>query len=86
MFAGSNNVYADLDFSNSAAMLTKAELVTKFRCLVRGRRVTRPQLAKLFRMSPSKVSSILRGNFRGISIDRLERCHGKLVKLQCYVD
>ena len=79
---GSKNVYADLNVRDSGIMLAKAKLVAKIAVLLQRRRVTQQQSANFLRMSPSKVSGVLRGNFRGISIGQLERCLARLEKRQ----
>ncbi len=44
---GSGNVYADLGFPDSEDMLVKAQLVTKIAEIIRQRRLTQAQAAKL---------------------------------------
>jgi predicted XRE-type DNA-binding protein len=71
---GSGNVYADLGFPDSADMLVKAQLVTKIAEIIRQRRLTQAQAAKLLRLTQPKISRLLRGEFRGISERRLLQC------------
>jgi predicted XRE-type DNA-binding protein len=71
---GSGNVYADLAFPDSEDMLVKAQLVTKVAEIIRQRRLTQKQAAKLLRLTQPKISRLLRGQFRGISERRLLRC------------
>jgi predicted XRE-type DNA-binding protein len=71
---GSGNVYADLGFPDSKDMLVKAQLVTKVAEIIRQRRLTQKQAAKLLRLTQPKISRLLRGQFRGISERRLLRC------------
>jgi predicted XRE-type DNA-binding protein len=71
---GSGNVYADLGFPDSEDMLVKAQLVTKVAEIIRQRRLTQKQAAKLLRLTQPKISRLLRGQFRGISERRLLRC------------
>ena len=71
---GSGNVYADLGFPDSEDMLVKAQLVTKVAEIIRQRRLTQKEAAKLLRLTQPKISRLLRGQFRGISERRLLRC------------
>lgn len=71
---GSGNVYADLGFPDADAMLVKAQLAHKINDVMKRRRMTQVQAAKLFGMPQPKVSAMLRGQFRGISEDKMMRC------------
>ena len=75
---GSGNVYADLGFADSEGMLVRAQLVTKIAEILRERRLSQEQAAKLLHLTQPKVSAMLRGNFRGISERRLLRCLTRL--------
>ena len=76
--AGSANVYADLGYADSEGMLLKAQLVTKIAQILRERRMTQAQAAKLLHLTQPKVSDMLRGNFQGMSERRLLRCLTRL--------
>jgi predicted XRE-type DNA-binding protein len=71
---GSTNVYADLGRAGAGEMLIKARLASKIAALIKRRQLTQVQAAKLFGMPQPKVSAMLRGQFRGISEDRMMRC------------
>jgi predicted XRE-type DNA-binding protein len=71
---GSTNVYADLGRANADEMLVKAQLATKIGELIKRRRMTQMQAAELFGMPQPKVSAMLRGQFRGISEEKMMRC------------
>lgn len=71
---GSTNVYADLGRPDADEMLIKAQLADKIGALMKRRSMTQTDAAKLFRMPQPKVSAMLRGQFRGISEDRMMRC------------
>ncbi len=71
---GSSNVYADLGLAEADEMLVKAQLATKISELIKRRRLTQAKAAKLLGMPQPKVSAMLRGQFRGISEDRMLRC------------
>jgi predicted XRE-type DNA-binding protein len=75
---GSGNVYADLGFPDAADMLIKAQLVAKISEIIRQRRLTQEQTAKLLRLTQPRISRILRGDFRGISERRLLQCLTRL--------
>jgi predicted XRE-type DNA-binding protein len=75
---GSGNVYADLGYPDSEDMLIKAQLVTKIAEIIRQRRLTQAQAAKLLRLTQPKISRMLRGEFRGISERRLLQCLTRL--------
>ena len=55
-------------------MLVKAQLVHKISEIVRGRGLTQTEAAKILGLTQPKLSSILRGQFRGISERKLIDC------------
>jgi len=69
----SGNVFADLGPPHPEEALAKAELVHKISVLVRERKLTQVQTAKLLRLDQPKVSAFLRGQFSGFSLQRLIR-------------
>lgn len=71
---GSTNVYADLGHADADEMLVKAQLATRIGDLMKQRNLTQIQAAKIFGMPQPKISAMLRGQFRGISEDRMMRC------------
>ncbi len=75
---GSRNVYADLHYADAEEMLVKAHLVTKISDVIRQRGLTQAKAARLLGLSQPKVSNLLRGQFRGISEQRLLRCLTRL--------
>ena len=70
---GSGNVFADLDLPDADAHLLKAELVSRIDTIVRQRRITQTEAARLLGLSQPDVSRLLRGDFREISLERLFR-------------
>ena len=70
---GSGNVFADLDHPDAAVHLLKAELVSRIDAIVRQRRLTQIEAAKILGLSQPDVSRLLRGNFRDFSMERLLR-------------
>jgi len=55
-------------------MLVKAQLVHKISEIIRGRGLTQTEAAKILGLTQPKLSSILRGQFRGISERKLIDC------------
>jgi predicted XRE-type DNA-binding protein len=70
----SGNVYADLRYPDPEDMLVKARLAAKIGDIIRQRGLTQAQAAKLLRLTQPKISSLLKGQFGGISERRLLRC------------
>ena len=70
---GSGNVFADLDLPDADAHLLKAELVSRIDSIVRQRRITQTEAARLLGLSQPDVSRLLRGDFRQYSLERLFR-------------
>jgi len=71
---GSGNVYADLGYPDSEAMLVKARLVAKISEIIQRRELTQAQAAGILGLTQPKVSALLQGRFRGISEHRLLEC------------
>jgi len=70
---GSGNVYADLGRPDADAQLLKAELGSRIDEIIRQRRLTQIQAARLLGLSQPDVSRLLRGQFRDYSVKRLLR-------------
>ena len=75
---GSGSVYADLGYADSEAMLIKARLITEIAEIIRNRGLTQGQAAAILGLTQPKVSSLLKGRFRGISERRLLDCLTRL--------
>ena len=71
VFVGSGNVWADLGYPDADDMLAKAGLVVEIDRIIRARRITQAQAAELMGIDQPKVSNLLRGRFRGYSMQRL---------------
>ena len=69
----SGNIFADLGLPNPEEALAKAELAHKIGMLVRDRRLTQVQAAKLLGVDQPKISALLRGQLSGFSLERLIR-------------
>lgn len=70
----SGNVFADLGCADPAEMLLKAELSIKIGKLIKDKRFTQDQARSLMGLTQPKLSDILRGKLRGISINKLTEC------------
>ena len=70
---GRDNVFADVGLPNSDALLAKAELTSKIADLNRSIDLTPSQIAARTGLPQPKVSSLLRGRFEGISVEKLFR-------------
>jgi predicted XRE-type DNA-binding protein len=71
---GSVNVYADLGYKAADEMLVKAQLVTKIAEILTERGYTQTKAAALLGIPQSKLSKMLRGQFRGFSERKLMDC------------
>lgn len=69
--AGSGNVYADLGYPDAGEMLLKARLVSKISEIVRSKKLTQAQTAKILGMTQANASAFLRGQFREIPVRTL---------------
>ncbi len=69
----SGNVFRDLGYSAAEAehLRVRAELMLALDRLIRRRRLTQAQAAKLLRVSQPRVSDLVRGRFHRFSIDAL---------------
>ena len=80
---GSGNVFADLDFPDADTHLLKAELVSRIDDIIRQRRTTQAEAARVLGLSRPDLSRLLRGEFRAYSLERLF-CF--LMALGCDID
>jgi predicted XRE-type DNA-binding protein len=70
----SKSIYEELGFPDSAEMLVKAQLVVKIAKILRERGWSQQQAAKVIGLTQSKLSKMLRGQFRGISEAKMMDC------------
>jgi predicted XRE-type DNA-binding protein len=68
---GSGNVFADIVVPEPEIHLLKAELVLRMMRVMRRRGLTQARAAKLMGIKQPDVSNLVRGRFRGYSIERL---------------
>jgi predicted XRE-type DNA-binding protein len=69
----SGNVFADLGVAKPEEALAKAELAHRITVLVREKRLTQLEAAKLLGVDQPKVSALIRGQLSGFSLERLMR-------------
>jgi predicted XRE-type DNA-binding protein len=69
----SGNVFADLGFANPEEELTKAQLASHIRQIIRRRRLTQIVAASLMGLDQPKVSALLNGRLANFSSERLMR-------------
>ncbi len=67
----SGNVFADLGLPDAEERLAKAELARQIEHIVKRKRLTQEQAAKILGISQPKVSALLHGKLAGFSMDRL---------------
>ena len=72
------NVYKDLGILNADEMLVKAQLVEKINEIIKDRRWTQQEAAKILGMTQPKLSMMLGGQFRGISEVKMLECLARL--------
>jgi predicted XRE-type DNA-binding protein len=70
---GSGNIFADLDLPNAEEHLLKAELVVQLHRLIKARKLTQTDAAKMAGVKQPDLSNILRGHYQGFSLERLMR-------------
>lgn len=80
---GSQNLFADLGYSDPETHLLKAGLVTRIREIISNSKLNQTEAAQRMGLSQPDVSRLLRGHFRDVSVERLMRM---LTKLGCDVD
>ena len=71
---GSGNVYADLCMADADEMLVKAQLATKIGEIIKELKWSQLQAAEVLGIPQSKLSKMLRGQFRGISEAKMLDC------------
>src|SRR5262249_33848701 len=67
----SGNVFADLGYPNPEEALAKARLSSIITDILKRRRLTQVQAAKLLGIDQPKVSRLMRGRVREFSLERL---------------
>ncbi len=65
------NVYEDLGYEDSAEMKIKAKAVRMLARTIADSGETQTQVAKILGIDQPKISRILRGQFRGLSLEKI---------------
>lgn len=68
---GSDNVFADLGFENPEEELLKADLTSEIADIIKKKKLTQAQAAKIMKITQPRVSSLLKGNTELFSVDTL---------------
>ena len=69
----SGNVFADLNLPSSEEDMLKVQISRAIAATLRRRKLTQVDAAKIMCVDQAKVSALLRGRFKGFSVDRLFR-------------
>ncbi len=69
----SGNVFADLNVPNPEEAIAKAEIALKIYEIIKKKKLTQAQAAKILKISQPKVSLLLRGYLTNFSLERLLR-------------
>lgn len=67
----SGNVFADLGLPNPEELLAKAELALQINRLIKQKKLTQVEAAKLLDIDQPKISALSKGKLSGFSIERL---------------
>ncbi|MGB7219286.1 MAG: helix-turn-helix transcriptional regulator [Vicinamibacterales bacterium] len=73
MIPSSGNVFADLGFAEPEEELTKAQLASHIRHVIKRQRLTQVAAAALMGVDQPKVSALLNGRLANFSSERLMR-------------
>ena len=70
---GSGNIFADLGLPNAEEHQLKSALVVQIARLMKARKLSQVEVAKLVGVKQPDLSKILKGHFHGFSVERLMR-------------
>lgn len=70
-FLSSGNIFADVGLPDAEEMLARAELMRRVYVLIRERRYTQAQAAKILGTNQPTVSDLMRGKITRFSLERL---------------
>lgn len=68
---GSGNVFADLGLPDAEEMLAKADLAIQINNLIKERKLTQVEAARLLGVDQPKISLLAQGKLSGFSLERL---------------
>lgn len=69
----SGNVFADLNIPNPEETLAKAQVAAQIHKIVKKKKLTQAQVARILKIKQPKVSLLLRGYLKDFSLERLFR-------------
>lgn len=69
----SGNIFADLGFPDAQDMLAKVDLAIQINEIIKKRKLTQTQAAKLLDIDQPKISALNKGKLAGFSLERLFR-------------
>lgn len=67
----SGNVFADIGIDNAEEELTKAKLVSEIEQIIKKKKLSQVEAAKIMGINQPKVSALLRRKLDGFSVERL---------------
>jgi predicted XRE-type DNA-binding protein len=67
----SGNIFADLGLENADELLLKAQIVCEIIDVMKRRKLTQSKVAALTGTAQPHLSNLLRGRFKGFSVERL---------------
>ncbi len=68
---GSNNVFADLGFENSEEELLKSDLTAEIASVIKKRKLTQTEAAKILGVDQPRISSLLSGRLDLFSVEMI---------------
>lgn len=81
---GSGNVFADLELPQPEKLLEKADIAIQIVKIIKKRKLTQTQAAKILGIDQPQVSALMRGRFYSFSLERLIKFMDALGKrLRC---
>jgi predicted XRE-type DNA-binding protein len=70
-FVSSGNIFADFGLPDADELLARAKLMGRVYSIIRKRRLTQAQAAKILGTNQPTVSDLMRGKFNKFSLERL---------------
>ena len=67
----SGNVFADLGLPNAGEPLLKSQIVSEIADVMKSRKLTQSNTARLTAAAQPDISNLMRGLFKGFSVERL---------------
>src|SRR5690349_281344 len=74
VYAGSDNIFADLGLPEPELLLAKAELVYAILSAIEERDLTQSEASALMGITPIEISALVHGRLDGFTLDRLLHC------------